>query len=150
MGVGSDHVSRALTHIGAQGALKSSTTIGDAKKILSKLETSGAITDSSRAREVMRKAERVAAVADRMQQQQVKEQRLAEYDATRQALGSTFGQSGNQSVVREQAHGISIGGDSARGGHGVSIADALKKSTTNKTNGTGAAPVRPVLDIPFD
>lgn len=140
LGTGATGVQKALTHIGAQKSLQSVTTVKDAKKILSKLESSGAVGDARRAREVMRKAERVASVADRMQQQQLKEQRLVELDSGRPMY--------KDSVVRQQAHGVSISGET--NSHSVSISQSTNKPVNSTKPAAPMMATKPLLDIPFD
>lgn len=140
LGTGTTGVQKALTHIGAQKSLQTVTSVKDAKRILSKLESSGAVGDARRAREVMRKAERVASVADRMQQQQVKEQRLAELNAGRTLY--------KDSVVRQQVHGVSISGDVST--HSVSVSQSTKKPAASSKPVSPEIPIKPLLDIPFD
>jgi Ulp1 family protease len=145
LGVGSSGVQSALTHIGAQKSLQNITSTRDAKNILKKLEASGAVSDASHARDVFRKAERVAASADRIHSQVVKEERLSEFDKTRLAL--------KDSVVREQIHSVSISGDRNRDSHRVSVntKSTAPVSHDAKLSAGAAVLTRPVLlDIPFD
>ncbi|OGH67479.1 MAG: hypothetical protein A3C15_01855 [Candidatus Magasanikbacteria bacterium RIFCSPHIGHO2_02_FULL_50_9b] len=144
LGVGSSGVKSALTHIGAQKSLQNITNVKDAKNILKKLESSGAVSDASRARDVFRKAERVAASVDRIRSQEVKQERLSEFDKTRLAL--------KDSVVREQIHSVSITGDRNSASHSVSVSSKPLASSSADAKSNMSAPVstRPVLDIPFD
>lgn len=144
LGAGSDTVRGALLHIGAQKTLQTGASVKDAKALIQKLRSTGAIKNESRANAVFRQAERVANAADRMRIKETKESRLAEYDSTRNQLGSLAA-----NVVAQHNHSISISGDSNRNSHATSISQVLKSGSTTE-NKTSAPPMRPILDIPFD
>lgn len=144
LGAGSDTVRGALLHIGAQKALQTGASVKDAKTIIQKLRTTGAIKDEGRAKSVFRQAERVANAADRMRIKETKESRLAEYDATRNELGSLAA-----NIVAQHTHSISVSGDSNRTSHASSISQVVKPGL-HEQNKTSAPPARPILDIPFD
>ncbi len=155
LGGGPDSVHGAMTHIGAQNFLKTGASVKDAKTIIRKLTTSGAIKDEGQARNEFRKAERVANAADRMRVAQTKDDRLKELHA-----GPIGGppKSLAQSIVDAHQHSTSVLGDKTMGQHYTSISEALKKPLTNGGAGSsgmrmGASNVplaRPIVDIPFD
>ncbi|MDQ5931470.1 MAG: hypothetical protein QG607_171 [Patescibacteria group bacterium] len=144
LGGGSDTVRGALLHIGAQKTLQTGASVKDAKTLIQKLRSSGAIKDESHAKAVFRSAERVANAADRMRIKETKESRLAEYDTTRNQLSSLAA-----NVVAQHSHGISVSGDANRTSHATSISEVLKAGAREQ-NKTSAPPMRPLLDIPFD
>lgn len=145
LGGGSDSVRGALLHIGAQKTLQTGASVKDAKTLIQKLRSSGAIKDEGRAKAVFRSAERVANAADRMRIKETKESRLAEYDTTRNQLSSLAA-----NVVAQHSHGISISGDANRTSHATSISEVLKSGSSGTQNKTSAPAMRPILDIPFD
>jgi len=144
IGGGSDTVRGALLHIGAQKTLQTGASVKDAKALIQKLRSTGAIKNESHANAVFRQAERVANAADRMRIKETRESRLAEYDATRNQLSSLAA-----NVVAQHSHGISISGDSNRASHATSISQVLKAGGVPQ-NKTSAPTMRPILDIPFD
>lgn len=147
LGAGSDTVRSALLHIGAQKTLQTGASVKEAKALIQKLKTSGAIKDESHSRAVFKQAERVANAADRMRVRETKDSRLKELDMTRQTKSLA------QSIVDSHQHGTSILGDKNVSQHYTSISEALKKPVMSKPNtglGSGVPLTRPLLDIPFD
>lgn len=156
MGTGASGAQKALTHIGAQKALQAGVSTKDARQIMRKLQSSGAITDERASADAFKRAERVANFASRMQREHVREERLQEYRAQR-SLGDD--------IVARNAHGVSAIGQQQQAQHATSIVDAMK---AKKTNGAGGAaptsqrggivqlvkpielPRAPLQDIPFD
>lgn len=144
LGVGSDGVRSALSRIGKQDVLGSSrlTSVKDARVILKKLESTGAVSDVTHARNEFRKAERVAETIDRVRKEANKTEFLSQRNSA-------------ESVVREQLHSVSISEDANRTKRAVSVASLQKKSsngahqTISKDAGTQQV-VKPLLDIPFD
>ncbi len=166
LGRGGDSVQSAMTHIGAQGMLKTGATARDAKEILRKLEKTGAISDHGRAMREYDRQERVAVASARMHDTEVRHDRLTELHVGQAADAAGRGANqgmdvgkgrGSDSVVREQAHGVSILGGQNLNNHSVGIGQAI----ANKSVGGGLVvgshgpitPVqlaKPLLDIPFD
>lgn len=142
IGGGADSVRGALLHIGAQKTLQTGASVKDAKAIIQKLRTSGAIKDEGHAKAVFRQAERVANAAERVRVEGVRADRMAEFNATRDQLGSLAA-----NIVGQHAHSVSVLGDKNTSSHSVSAATSSKKPEENKTVAPAA---RPILDIPFD
>lgn len=155
MGTGAGGVQKALTHIGAQKSLQSGVTVQDARRVMQKLKSSGAITDERGASDAFKRAERVANFASRMQKQNMRDERLATYRAERSLADD---------IVARNAHSVSAHGDSSAGKHATSITDAIKKkSGASAMFGPpkmSSGPVQlvkqinlphaPLQDIPFD
>lgn len=157
MGTGAGGVQKALMHIGAQKALQSGVSTKDARQIMRKLQTSGAITDERGARDAFKRAERVANFASRVQQQQMRDERLQQYRTERSLADD---------IVQRNAHSVTAVGPQQRKTATSSIADVMKAKEKNQ-NDTGAsstsarsAPVQlakpgnfshaSLQDIPFD
>ncbi len=150
MGTGASGVQKALTHIGAQKALQSGVSVQDAKRVMQKLKSSGAITDERGAADAFKRAERVANFASRMQKQNLRDERLAVYHKERSLAAD---------IVSRNAHAVSVSGDSSAGRHATSISDVAKKKSSQAAS--AAAPIQlakpitvphatPLQDIPFD
>lgn len=120
--------------------LKTGADLKTAKATFDKLLKTGAIKEDAmaNAKRDFGRAEKVAVYASRMQQKELREERLNLYRTEKTAEQKSL----PQSVVREQAHSVSIAGDSS-GQHRVSISQSDTKRATGVAGLTKAGGAKP-------
>lgn len=151
---GSGAVRQALTHLGAQRLLQNGATVKDVREVISKMKKEGTVQDADHAERVLKTEERIAARVQQNRETERRKDYVAEYMAASQAAGD--------SVVREQAHGVSIISDKSSGQHLVSIGQKNNQNAKSSSTQRPATPpqigivqnanqkAKPFIDVAID